>query len=137
MLGLVAAESPTTSRIPEPSAEARLIFTVQGDCRALPPSDYAGARSWIDAQQRLTEKWLARVPQRGAVKDRLTRLLDRERFPKSILTNFSHGFTWCLAGGFSAGRPHFIPRSGGLQNQIALYTTHSDGDRDEVLLECA
>lgn len=120
MLGLMAARALTSWRIREPSAEARLIFTmgkaIADPFRQREVPDNADTRSWIDAEQKLTEKWLVHVPQRRAMKDRLTRLFDYEPYPAST----SRGFTWSFAGAFSAGRHHFRPRNSDLQNQIAL-----------------
>ena len=106
---------------------------IQDPFRQLEDPDNADTRAWIAAEQKLTEEWLARVPQRRAIKDRLTRLYNYERYPASVLTNFSRGFTWSFAGAFSAGEQHFVLRNSGLQNQFVLYL--SDGKRDQVLLD--
>jgi len=44
--------------------------------------------AWIDAEQKLTEDWLARIPQRNAIRSRLTKIYDYERYPFAMLTNF-------------------------------------------------
>jgi prolyl oligopeptidase len=84
---------------------------------------------------KLTGQWLAAIPQRDAIKQRLTRLFDYERYPAAMLTNFSRGFMWSYAGAFSAGSHYFLLRNSGLQNQAVLYTVDAQGDRPKVLLD--
>jgi len=60
--------------------------------RTLEDTDNPATRAWIEAEVKLTGQWLAAIPQRDAIKRRLTQLFDYERYPAAALTNFSHGF---------------------------------------------
>jgi prolyl oligopeptidase len=103
--------------------------------RTLEDPDNPATRTWIEAEVKLTNQWLASVPQSDAIKQRLTQLFDYERYPASMLSNFSHGFIWSYAGAFSAGNHYFLLRNGGLQNQAVLYTVDAQGDHAKTLLD--
>ena len=94
--------------------------TVVGDpYRWLEDTDAPETRDWIEAQNRLTESWLAAVPQRDAIRKRLRGLLDHERV----------GAPWRRGGRW------FQMRNPGLANQDVLWTMASPDDEGEVLLD--
>ncbi len=66
-------------------------------------------RAWIDAQVKLTSGYLEKIPQRPAIKERLTKLWNFERYGDPQ----RHG-----------GR-YFYERNDGLQQQSVLYTARS------------
>jgi len=103
--------------------------------RQLEDPSNADTRAWIDAEEKLTEDWLAKIPQRDAIRARLTKLYDYERYPAGMLTNYSHGFTWNYAGAFSAGKRYFLMRNSGLQNQAVLYETDAQGNHGKPVLD--
>lgn len=103
--------------------------------RQLEDADNPDTRAWIEAEEKLTEEWLLRVPQRNAIRNRLNRLYDYERYPAVMLTNYSRGFPWGYAGAFAAGKHYFLMRNSGLQNQPVLYTIDSQGNNAKVLLD--
>jgi len=74
---------------------------------------------WIAEQNRLTESWLADVPGRAGIKQRLTRLYDYERYEAPRV----HG-----------GR-YFYLRNDGLQNQSPLYVQDGPEGSPRVLLD--
>src|SRR5207245_4127146 len=78
-----------------------------------------GSRSWIDAENHLTEGYLAQIPQRDAIRDRLTKLWN---YPK-----FGAPFR-------KAGR-YFFFKNDGLQNQSVLYKQASLSANPETLLD--
>lgn len=87
--------------------------------RWLEDSDSQETRSWIDAQNRLTESFLSEVPARAEIKGRLTELWNYERY-----------------GTPSREGPHYVfTRNDGLQNQSVLYRTSSLGADPVVLLD--
>lgn len=73
--------------------------------RWLENPDAPESRTWIDAQNAITQAWLAEVPQREEIKERLTELLNYERFTAP----------------FNEGGRYFYSRNTGLQNQNVLY----------------
>lgn len=76
--------------------------------RWLEEPDSTQTRSWIEAENRITESYLGAVPQRAAILDRLTKLWNYERY--GIPTK--------------EGKRYFYSRNDGLQNQNVVY--HAD-----------
>src|SRR5258708_25098007 len=73
--------------------------------RWLEDPDSEETRSWIEAENKLTFGYLEAIPQRDAIRERLTKLWDFEKFG----TPSVHGGTY------------FYSRNDGLQNQNVLY----------------
>jgi prolyl oligopeptidase len=76
-------------------------------------------RAWIEAQNALSFSYLDSLPNRDRIKERLTDLIDYERF--------STPFT-------NAGRYYYL-RNDGLQNQSVLYTVASLDAEPELVLD--
>ncbi len=87
--------------------------------RWLENPDAADSRAWIEAQNRLTESFLADVPARGKIKARLTELWDYEKY----------------SAPFKEGGRYFLFKNNGLQNQDVLYTMRSLKEEPRVLLD--
>ena len=81
--------------------------------------DSPESRSWIEAENRLTNAYLADIPARGRIRDRLTKLWN---YPK-----FGAPFR-------KAGR-YFFFKNDGLQNQSVLYKQASLSANPETLLD--
>jgi prolyl oligopeptidase len=75
--------------------------------------------AWIEAQNKVTFAYLESIPERAAIKDRLTKLWNFERF---------------TAPSKEGGR-YFYSRNDGLQNQNVLYTVQNLKDEPRVLLD--
>jgi len=75
--------------------------------------------AWVEAQNKLTQSYLAQIPQREAIKQRLTQLWNFERFSVP----------------FKEGGRYFYSRNDGLQNQSALYTMKALSDTPRLLLD--
>lgn len=87
--------------------------------RWLEDTDSAETRAWIDAQNRLTESFLADVPARADIKRRLTELWNYERYgPPS-----------------REGHYYVFARNDGLQNQSVIYKTGALDSPPQVLLD--
>jgi prolyl oligopeptidase len=74
--------------------------------------------SWIEDENALTFSYLSRIPERGAIRERLTKLWDYERFglPEK------------------AGDRYYYSRNDGLQNQSVVYSVESlDAEPVEVI----
>ncbi len=79
----------------------------------------ADVQSWIEAENKLTDAYLASIPQRDAIKGRLTELWNYERFsaPGKI------------------GNKYIYSKNDGLQNQSVLYITDSINEPGRVLID--
>ncbi len=75
--------------------------------------------AWVEAQNRLTFAWLDRLPQRDAIRRRLTELWNFERFSPPM----------------KAGDQYAFFRNDGLQNQSVLYIQDSLDAEPRVLID--
>jgi prolyl oligopeptidase len=87
--------------------------------RWLEDLDTADTKAWVEAQNRLTNAYLAEIPARKRIKERLTKLWNFERY----------GIP------FREGDRYFYMKNDGLQNQYVLYTVASLADEPRVLLD--
>ncbi len=87
--------------------------------RWLEDSDAPDTRVWIDAQNALTDGYLAGVPEREKIKTRLTALWNYERYG----TPSKHG-DW-----------YIFSKNDGLQNQAVVYKTKDLTAPGEVLID--
>jgi prolyl oligopeptidase len=79
----------------------------------------AATAAWVEAQNALSRTWLDAVPERAAIRRRLERLWDFERFgaPRK------------------RGGRYFYERNAGLQDQAVLYVTDGPAGAPRVLLD--
>lgn len=101
-----AADDHHGTRVPDPY-------------RWLEDVDAPETRAWIEAQNRLSLGWLAAVPQRTAIRRRLTALWNYERY----------------SAPFKRGKEYFFFRNDGLQNQAVLYHAAALDREPHVLLD--
>ena len=87
--------------------------------RWLEDDNSAETKAWVEAQNKVTFGYLEQVPQRGAIKKRLTELWNYERYGTP----------------FKQGDRYFITKNDGLQNQSALYTMASLDAEPKLLLD--
>ncbi len=87
--------------------------------RPLEDLDSAATRRWIEAENALTSSYLESVPERYAIRRRLTELWNYERWSPP----------------FRKGDGYFFTRNDGLQNQSVLYTARSLDGPAAVLLD--
>ena len=86
--------------------------------RWLEDLDSQDTRNWVEAENKVTFSFLEAIPARSAIKDRLTKLWNYEKYGVP----------------FKEGSRYFYTRNSGLQNQSVLYTVTSlDGTPKEVL----
>lgn len=76
-------------------------------------------KAWVEAQNKVTFGYLDKIPQRTAIKDRLTRLWNYERYGVP----------------FKQGGRYFYAKNDGLQNQSVLYTMTSLEAEPTMLLD--
>jgi prolyl oligopeptidase len=87
--------------------------------RWLEDANSADTKAWVDAENKVTQSWLAQIPQREAIRQRLTELWNYERYSVP----------------YKEGGRYFFSRNNGLQNQSVLYTMKSLKDSPRLLLD--
>jgi prolyl oligopeptidase len=87
--------------------------------RWLEDLDSAETRAWVEAENKLTFDYLKQIPERAAIKERLTKLWNYERYDIP----------------YKEGGRYFYKKNDGLQNQSVLYTVNSLADEPRVLLD--
>src|SRR5256884_7620952 len=117
------AAPPQTPRHP-PARKGDVVDDYHGTrvadpYRWLEDPDSPESRGWIDAENRLTEGYLSQIPQRAALRQRLTTLWN---YPK-------YGAPFHKAGRY------FFFKNDGLQNQSVLYKQASLTAGPQTLLD--
>ncbi|KAB2671512.1 MAG: S9 family peptidase [Verrucomicrobia bacterium] len=107
-----------------PTARTNVVDTyfgqsVEDPYRWLEDDNSPGTKEWVAAQNRVTFGYLEGIPQRAAIKERMTRLLDFERFGTPA----------------KVGGRYFYTRNDGLQNQDVWYTATAADAEPTVLLD--
>ncbi|HEY0005639.1 MAG TPA: hypothetical protein VGB17_12585, partial [Pyrinomonadaceae bacterium] len=130
---IVCGQTSRTSLVPA-SGTGRLSYPVarkseQADVyhgrrvadpyRWLEDMDSAETRAWVEAENRLTFDYLNRIPERAAIKARLTKLWNYERYGLP----------------FKEGGRYFYTKNNGLQNQSVLYTVTTLDGQPSILLD--
>jgi len=87
--------------------------------RWLEDDNAAATKAWVEAQNEVTFRYLNAIPGRAAIKARLTKLWNFERYGVP----------------FKEGGRYFYSRNDGLQNQSVLYTVESLTATPRVLLD--
>src|SRR5215469_7083399 len=122
---LFAADALTSSKLDYP--KAKLVDQVDDyhgtkvadPYRWLEDTDSADTRAWVEAENKLTFSYLDKIPYRPAIRARLTKLWDYERFdvPEQ-----------------QSGR-YFYQHNNGLQNQNVLLVADSLTAEPRILLD--
>ncbi|MFM1768861.1 MAG: hypothetical protein RJA22_1390 [Verrucomicrobiota bacterium] len=133
-LGACATEmtppASTASRQPSPvlsypvTARQPLVETLHGIAvpdpyRWLEDDHAAETKAWVQEQNKVTFAYLDAIPERAAIRQRLTRLWNYERYGVPA----------------REGGRYLITRNDGLQNQSVLYTMRSLDGEPKVLLD--
>jgi prolyl oligopeptidase len=92
---------------------------VKDHYRWLEDPDSAATKAWVQAQNEVTNRYLATIPTRDKLQQRLTQLWDYEKYSSP----------------FKRGQSYFYFKNDGLQNQSVLYTLKSLDDEGEILLD--
>jgi len=87
--------------------------------RWLEDANSAETKGWVTAQNAVTQAYLNAIPQRAAIRERLTKLWNYERYS--------------VPG--KEGGQYFYSRNDGLQNQSVLYTQKTLTDSPRLLLD--
>jgi len=87
--------------------------------RWLEDLDSEETRAWVEAENKLSFAYLGSIPARTALKDRLTKLWNYEKYDIP----------------FKEGGRYFYTRNSGLQNQAVLYTVTSLDAQPQLVLD--
>jgi prolyl oligopeptidase len=87
--------------------------------RGLEDLNSAATRAWVSAEAQLTDRYLAKLPDRDRLRSRLASLFNYERFGVP----------------FQAGGRYFYSRNSGLQNQSVLYVATALDAQPRVALD--
>src|SRR4051812_38909699 len=87
--------------------------------RWLEDTDAPATKSWVEAENRLSQSFLAAIPERAAIKSRLTQLWNYARY----------------GAPFKEGGRYFYFENTGLQNQSVLYVQDGRNAPARVLLD--
>jgi prolyl oligopeptidase len=91
---------------------------VQDPYRWLEDDRSEKTKAWVEAQNKVTQKYLAQIPFRGAIKERLKELMNYEKYSQP----------------FKEGEYTYFYKNTGLQNQSVLYR-QKEGAAAEVFLD--
>ena len=93
--------------------------SVSDPYRWLEDDNSAETKAWVEAQNKVTFAYLATIPQRDALKQRLTKLWNFERYGVP----------------YKEGNRYFYSKNDGLQNQSVYYTLPTLSSEPKVLLD--
>ena len=127
LLSLLAATSlaQTSAPLSYPSAtrgtqsDVYHGTTIADPYRWLEDTDSPETKAWVEAQNRLSERYLSNIPERAAIKNRLTQLWNYAR----------------TSAPFKEGDRYFYFQNSGLQNQSILYVQDRRNAPPRVLLD--
>ena len=108
---------PTTERVAQ--SDNYHGVEIKDPYRWLEDPDSESTKAWVQAQNKVTNAYLATITQRDKIRQRLTQLWDYEKY----------GIP------FKRSQRYFYFKNDGLQNQSVLYTLTSLNDAGEVLLD--
>ncbi len=92
---------------------------VEDPYRWLEDDNSPATKAWVEAENKVTFAYLDRIPQRAAIKQRLTQLWNFERYGVP----------------FKQGGRYFYSRNDGLQNQSVIYTLTALDAKSTLLLD--
>jgi len=87
--------------------------------RWLEDTDSPATKAWVEAENQLTDSFLAKIPERAAIKDRLTQVWNYARY----------------SAPFKEGGRYFYFQNTGLQNQSVLFVQDGRNAPPRVLLD--
>ena len=121
--GTLSAQTTTTLSYPAAARGAQVDnyhgVSIADPYRWLEDVDSPATREWVAAENRLTDSFLASIPQRQAIRTRLTQLWNYERYSAPFKEN---------------GR-YFYFQNTGLQNQSVLYVQDNRNAAPRLLLD--
>jgi len=87
--------------------------------RWLEDDNSAETKAWVEAQNKVSFAYLAQIPERAKIQDRITKLWDFEKY----------------SAPFKRGKRYFYSYNTGLQNQSVLFVTEDPKAKGRVLLD--
>jgi prolyl oligopeptidase len=122
--GTIGAQTQTTPLSYPPAARGTQVDDYHGvsiadPYRWLEDTDSPATKAWVEAENRLTDSFMATIPERAAIKNRLTQIWNYARF----------------SAPFKNGGRYFYFQNTGLQNQSVLYVQDGRNAAPRVLLD--
>src|SRR3954470_17830475 len=120
---VLSAQAPT--RLPYPETRKADVVDdyfgtrISDPYRWLEDPNSDVTKAWVDAQNKVTSAFLERIPARAAIRERLTRLWNYERYGVPS----------------REGARYVFSRNDGLQNQAVVHTTGSLADPPRMFLD--
>ncbi len=123
LAGCASSSMPVTLSYPATRTVAQVDdyngVTVADPYRWLEDDNSPETKAWVEAQNKVTFGFLEKIPERAAIRDRLTKLWNYERY----------------AVPYKVGGRYFFSKNDGLQNQSVLYTMTSFDATPTLLLD--
>ena len=116
------APNPALTYPPAPKGTQVDVYhgvSISDPYRSLEDVDAPATTAWVAAENRLTDAFLAAIPERTAIHNRLTRLWNYERY----------------SAPFKENNHYFYFQNTGLQNQSVLFVQDGRDQRARVLLD--
>ena len=121
--GTLSAQTTTTLTYPAASRGAQVDnyhgVSIADPYRWLEDVDSPATKEWVAAENKLTDSFLASIPQRQAIRTRLTQLWNYERY----------------SAPFKESGHYFYFQNTGLQNQSVLYVQENRNATPRLLLD--
>jgi prolyl oligopeptidase len=122
--GTLGAQTPSISLDYPAAARGNQVDDYHGvsiadPYRWLEDTDSPQTKAWVEAENRLSDSYLSTIPERAAIKNRLTQLWNYARF----------------SAPFKGGDRYFYSQNSGLQNQSILYVQDGRDSPARVLLD--
>ncbi len=113
----VALDYPETKKVD--SVDVYFGTQVPDPYRWLEDDNSAETKAWVEAENKLTNQYLAAIPFRAQLKDRITKLWN---YPKQSLPE-------------KKGNSYLYYKNDGLQNQSVLYVKEGENGTERILID--
>ncbi len=120
-IGAQTQSAPPTYPVAAPGTQSDVYHgtSIADPYRWLEDTDSPQTKAWVEAENRLSDSFLATIPERAAIKNKLTKIWNYARY----------------SAPFKEGGRYFFFQNTGLQNQSVLYVQDGRNATPRVLLD--